>query len=131
MERKLSHSSFDYVLVETDRSGSSSRERSKQVTGQFAGKTFLFTETVIPTEEVSVYGRNDRYEFALSRSGESPWTVSWQSSRRDDDTPVGSAYAYLAGMLRLPWSISATPLAKLVHHPRFSIRQVRPKDNAL
>jgi hypothetical protein len=72
-----------------------------------------------------VYGRNEHYEFALERRGDSPWAVAWQSSRRDEGTPVGSAHAYLGGMLHLPWSISAVPLGRLVDHPRFAIRRAQ------
>jgi len=115
--------------VETERRGGDSTERTKRIMGQVAGECFLFKETVVPTQQISVYGRNERYEFALSRNGEAPWMVNWQSARQDEDTPVGSAYAYLGGMLHLPWSISATPLEKLVNHPRFSIRAVRQRDH--
>jgi hypothetical protein len=129
MARKLSHCEFEYAIVETERNGSMATKRTKRVSGYVADKCFLFTETIVSTAQVSVYGRNERYEFALSRSGDAPWTVTWQSARQDDDTPVGSAYAYLGGMLHLPWSISAIPLEQLVNHPRFSVRAVRPRDN--
>jgi hypothetical protein len=129
MARKLSHGGFDYIVTGTELDGASTTSRRKRVTGRLAGGSFLFTETLIPTRQVSVYGRNDRYEFAISRRQESPWMVSWQSAGRDAESPVGSAYAYLKGMLQLPWSISATPLAKLVHDPRFSIREMQNSTN--
>lgn len=129
MAEKLEHSAFDYTIAETNRSGRTPLQRTKRVSGRVAGDCFLFTETIESTDQVSVYGRNDRYEFALGRTGDAPWIVQWQSARRDTDTPVGSAYAYLGGMLQLPWSISATPLEKLVTDPRFSIRAIRQGDS--
>jgi hypothetical protein len=131
MAQQLSDCEFEYTIVETERRGADATERTKRVTGQVADKCFLFKEAIAATQQVSVYGRNERYEFALSRNGDAPWTVNWQSTRQDEDTPVGSAYAYLGGMLHLPWSISATPLEKLVAHPRFSIRAVRHRDHGL
>jgi hypothetical protein len=128
MARKLRHFQFDYTIVETERGGRSSLERVKRVTGRVEGECFLITETILATDEVSVYGRNDRYEFALVRRGASPWTITWQSGRGETETPVDSAYTYFCGMLHLPWSISATPLAKLVQHPRFVVQRARPGD---
>ena len=131
MAQRLSDCEFEYTIVETERRGGDATERTKRIAGQVADKCFLFRETIVATQQVSVYGRNERYEFALSRNGDAPWTVNWQSTRQDENTPVGSAYAYLGGMLHLPWSISATPLEKLVTHPRFSIRSVRHRGHGL
>ena len=128
MADKLQHSRFDYTIDEIEGTGRTSLKRTKKVSGRVAGTCFLFTETIGATDQVSVFGRNDRYEFALSRTGDTPWMVSWQSARRDDGTPVGTAYAYLGGMLQLPWSISATPLERLVNDPRFLIREVQKGD---
>ncbi len=128
MAHKLEHSNFDYAIREIDQKGKTTRERTKRVSARVVGQSFLLTEKLVPGELVSIYARNDRYEFALFRNGDAPWTISWQSSRRDDDSPVGSAYAYLAGMLHLPWSISAIPLEKLVKDSRFSVQSVRPAD---
>lgn len=129
MARKLTCSRFDYTIREADRKGKSSREQTKRVSGQVVGDLFLFRETLVPGNQISIYGRNDRYEFALVRNGSSPWTISWQSSRRDEETPVGSACAYLGGMLHLPWSISDTPLERLVNDSRFSIQGLRQVDS--
>jgi hypothetical protein len=129
MARKLESSRFDYTVVETNRTGRTNLAQTKQVTGQLAGDCFLFTEMIESTAQASVYGRNDRYEFALNRTDDSPWMVTWQSARCDEDTPVGSAYAYLAGMLQRPWSISATPLERLVTDSRFSVRSVKQGEN--
>jgi hypothetical protein len=131
MADKMSRCSFEYSLSEIDHTGSTPMERKKRVSGRLAGECFLFTETIASTGHDCVYGRNDRYEFELLRSGSSPWTISWQSGRRDDATPVGSAHAYLAGMLQLPFKISATPLAALVRDPRFSIQHVRAGEGGL
>ncbi len=129
MAEDLRDSEFDYTIVETERSRHESTTRKKRVNGRLAGECFLFTETIVATDQVSVYGRNDRYEFALARTGESPWTVSWQSGQPNQETPVGSAHAYLGGMLQLPWRLSATPLGTLLQHPRFSILKAWQQDD--
>jgi hypothetical protein len=129
MARKLSHCGFEYTLVETDGGGRLAMRRAKRITGYVADNCFLLTETIESTEEVSVYGRNERYEFAITRSGNRPWTVVWQGPAGGEDTPVGSAHAYLIGMLCLPWSISAAPLDELVSDRRFSVRAVRRRSD--
>lgn len=128
MAHKLDYSNFDYTIREIDQKGKTTRVRTKSVSARVVGASFQLTEKLVADDLVSIYARNDRYEFALVRYGDSPWKITWQNSRRDDDSPVGSAYSYLAGMLHLPWSISAIPLEKLVNDSRFSVQSVRPAD---
>jgi hypothetical protein len=131
MENQLRNCDVELTVAERDRGGRHSTNRTKQIIGNMAGSCFLFREILPATQQTAVYARNERYEFALSRNGEGPWTVVWRSGRQENDTPVQTAHAYVAGMLRLPWSISAMPLAKLVNDPRVSIQAVNPPKQGL
>lgn len=128
MAEKLTSCSFDYTIIETNEGNRVNLARTKRVAGQVTKDCFLFRETIDSTGQVAVAARNRNYEFAISRSGEAPWSITWQN-KCGQTSPVGSAYEYYAGMLQLPWSISAVPLAKLVTSPRFSLCDVKVTGN--
>ncbi|HEX4413157.1 MAG TPA: hypothetical protein VH107_05975 [Lacipirellulaceae bacterium] len=128
---KLKVLNFTYKLSETSKTRGAARSGTKLVTGHVSGDSFLLEEASETPLHTSVYSRNDRYEFSLDRSGAAAWVINWQHGRQKLDTPVGSEYEYLVGMMELPWSISATPLEKLVSDERFRIKHGASKSGVV
>lgn len=124
MAEKLRQISFEYTLKDSSQNEGQVREREKRVKGRLAGESFALTEAFPPGGDEILHGRNENYEFALDRKDRRPWRVSWQSAKHSSESPVGSAYSEIVGLLQLPWSISAVPLWDLVNSDRFSIVKV-------
>lgn len=124
MAEKLRQISFDYTLTDSSQNGAQVSEREKRITGRLAGESFVLTEAFLPGGDEMLYGRNENYEFALDRKDRRPWRVSWQSAKHSSESPVGTAYSEIVGLLQLPWSIGEIPLWDLVNSRRFSIVKV-------
>ncbi|MGO9111114.1 MAG: hypothetical protein ACLP9L_17970 [Thermoguttaceae bacterium] len=123
MEEEFKETRFAYEIVEIDTAPKESSRRVKRIEGQLAGGQFLIRETLLPGSDIEVNCRNQEYEFNLFGSPKN-WVLRWQGKGRNPKGPVESDYEYLVGILRLPWSIAAVPLAKLVADDRFQVTGV-------
>lgn len=74
-------------------------------------------------DNVSVYGRNDRYGFEIARSRETnPWVIA-----SIDRTPGGASALgdeSYGSYLREPWSVFNVPMRAIVEDPTFTIKRI-------
>jgi hypothetical protein len=130
MENEISHSNWDYTQSEVYTDAGKTSRSAKHVEGRYCGQCFLIRETYPGGSPASsVYARNSRYGFSLNKEdAAAPWVVTWEGTMHSYRNPTDIAYADLGGMLKLPWSISAIPLRKLIGHKHFSVRRAEKSD---